>query len=214
MKLVRKVLLIPLLVVVIAALTYLILNYVTESSPHQDLSEAEIEGEQNLEIQDLIEEEQSKIEKRLDSSIDLKSEEEFQLEFDDIDKQQWQINLNQQEELEFDSGEILTEDIEQDHEEIRDEQSAQVESDQSNEELEQQKLDNDVEKKTFVGVKGGYVAIYKGDILGDKELVEVREDISIEHLSEEDVKSLQAGLEIENEEELLGILEGFASARD
>lgn len=210
----RGILLISLLVLVIAGLTYVTLNYVTEPNPQQELSEIESEEEQELQLQDLIEEEQNKIEQRLNSSIDLKPEEELQLEFNEIDQQQWQINLNQQGELELDAGDILTEEIEQEHKEIKEEQPNRVESDQSNEELEQEELEEEVEKKLFLGVKDGYVAIYKGDILGDKELVEVKEDISVEHLSEKDIKSLQAGLEVENEEELLRILEGFASARD
>ncbi|MCK8815961.1 BofC C-terminal domain-containing protein [Natroniella sulfidigena] len=214
MKLIRNILLIPVLIVAVAGLTYLTLNYVTESDSNEEISEVELNEEQNFELKDLIEQEQDRIEQKLDSSIDLDSEEEIELEFNEIDQQDWQLNLNQQSELKLDTEGILTDEVE-DQEEMKDEQPT---DDQFNEQLEEQdteeKLEEEVEDKFFLGMKDGQVAVYKGDALEEKELVEVMEEIPLEHLSEEDIESLQVGLEVESEEELLRILEGFASARD
>ncbi len=72
--------------------------------------------------------------------------------------------------------------------------------------------DEKIEEKIFLSIKDGYVAIYKGNSLANKELQEIRKDISVNKLSEDDKKKLLEGIEIETEEELLSILEGFLGA--
>ncbi|MGM0500973.1 MAG: BofC C-terminal domain-containing protein [Bacillota bacterium] len=66
----------------------------------------------------------------------------------------------------------------------------------------------------FLGIKDGYVAIYRGDILEDAELVKVCKDILLKNLAQEDIKRLQLGIEIDSKEELFSILEGFSSAKN
>ncbi|WP_027339915.1 BofC C-terminal domain-containing protein [Halonatronum saccharophilum] len=69
-----------------------------------------------------------------------------------------------------------------------------------------------VNKAFFLGIKDGYIAIYRGEILGEKELIELREDIPVDELSERDKENLMKGIEVEDREELLSMLEGFVSA--
>jgi len=69
----------------------------------------------------------------------------------------------------------------------------------------------EIKNKLFLGVKDGYVAIYKGDSLEAKELVELRKDIPVKKLSEKDKKELLKGIEVANQEELLTVLEGLVS---
>ncbi|OCL25181.1 hypothetical protein U472_12485 [Orenia metallireducens] len=75
------------------------------------------------------------------------------------------------------------------------------------EDKEQVKINN----KVFLGVKDGYVAIYKGDSLEAKELLELRKDIPVKKLSEKDKKELLKGIEVASQEELLTVLEGLVS---
>ncbi|AGB41774.1 hypothetical protein Halha_1861 [Halobacteroides halobius DSM 5150] len=72
----------------------------------------------------------------------------------------------------------------------------------------------EIPDKLFLSLKDGYVAVYRGDILGKHEVVEIKKDIPVDQLSQQDVKALQMGIEVEDEEELLKYLEGFASATD
>gem|GEM_PF-3905298 len=82
---------------------------------------------------------------------------------------------------------------------------------ESQEDNSEDKEQLEIKNKLFLGVKDGYVAIYKGDSLEAKELVELRKDIPVKKLSEKDKKELLKGIEVANQEELLTVLEGLVS---
>lgn len=69
-----------------------------------------------------------------------------------------------------------------------------------------------IKDKMFLGIRDGYVALYQGDNLENVELKEIKKAIPIKKLPKKDQKELLKGIEVNNQEELLSILEGFLAA--
>ena len=66
----------------------------------------------------------------------------------------------------------------------------------------------------YLGLKDGFVAVYAGHPESEEATLQRQTEISIEYLPPSEIKSLEAGIKAESEEELLGLLEGLASIQD
>jgi hypothetical protein len=208
LKIVRNIVMIILLIVIIAVISYQLLNISLPNQEEQNLDprlKSKLETKQDL--SDLIVEEsnQLKMEER-DSKPDFEmlSKDHFKLQRTKVDDSDL-FELEKPEQS-FDkqiNGDDSSEQESKSEEEIK------VEVDSGKKEFDVKSAEN-----LFLGIKDGYVAIYKGDILEESELVEVRKDIPLKSLAEEDIKKLQLGIEIENKTELFSILEGFLSAKN
>ncbi|MCK8825210.1 BofC C-terminal domain-containing protein [Fuchsiella alkaliacetigena] len=66
----------------------------------------------------------------------------------------------------------------------------------------------------YLGIEDGFVAIFSGPPGSEEATLQRQTEISIEYLPPSEIKSLEAGIKAESEEELLGLLEGLASIHD
>ena len=212
-KILQKAISIFSVVVIIAGITYFSLNYfiLSTNKNYQSKNKTEIETEQdkNKRLTDLIKQETDKIEKRINSKQNLEVNQRNQLLLKKINqysisnttkkKQSSNAKVNSDKET---NNNIVVE-IKTDT--IQPEVNVNNQDDFKNKEM---------KKRLYLGIKDGYVAIYKGEVLEDNTLIEVKKNIPIESLPQQDVKNLQLGIEVDSREEMLGILEGFASAKD
>ncbi|MGM0368811.1 MAG: BofC C-terminal domain-containing protein [Bacillota bacterium] len=189
MKIIRNIVMIILLIIIVAVISYQLLN-ISLLNQEEDKLETKLEIKQDL--SDLLVEENNKLknkQRNIKSDCRLLSKDNFKLQINKVDD----VDLFR---LDFKSILELM-------------KQSKQEDDVAKTEMELQSAEN-----LFLGIKDGYVAIYRGDILGEAELIEVRKDIPIKSLAEEDIKNLQLGIKVDNKTELFSILEGFLSAEN
>ncbi|MBM7556268.1 BofC C-terminal domain-containing protein [Halanaerobacter jeridensis] len=188
MKLKQSIILGILLIIVVAIISYQILDSPVQNEEQEDLdSKLKNELNQNSYLSDLIIEESNKL-KEQESSFNFMKKP--LLNFANIEKEQ-KFKLNYPHlELKFKTKEKLA----------QPDNSGFKTIDFNTGDM-------------FLGIKDGYVALYRGDVLGEQELLK-KTDILLKDLVQEDIKRLQTGIEIENRKELLSIIEGFSSAKN
>ena len=204
MKLIRNAILIILLIVTVAIISYQLLDSPLENE-EQDNLDSKLKDKMDVSdnLSNLIIDEQKKLKQNEDT---------FQL----LKKPLFEIgNINCEPEFKLDYPRLKVpieekrlSDVELNSKDIIEKKEKQVED---NNKL---KAKEEISNKIFLSIKDGYVAIYEGDVLGNKKLLQVRKDIPLKSLSQEDVKKLQLGIEVKNKKELLSILEGFSSAKN
>lgn len=205
MGLKRNIILVTLLILVVAIISYQILDSPVENKEQEDLdSKLKNELQHSNYLSDIIIEESKKMREQ-ENSFDLmkkplvdfgqiKDEPEFKLNYQhlklQIDNKNDTVNLKKQSK-DTTENEKMSSDTHKDN-------SKDIDF---------------AEGDIFLGIKDGYVVIYKGDILGQKKLLE-KSDILVKDLAKEDVKKLQLGIKIASKKELLSLLEGFSSAKN
>lgn len=192
MNLLRNIFLVVLLVIMVAFISYQLLDSPVENKEQENLDQQlKNKVETKNELSNLI----------TDKQQELKEQENL---FQFLKKPLLGIdNFNAEQEFKLNYQQLQL-------------QTAQDKEKQSTEQKQKDKLQAETieEGDIFLGIKDGCVAIYKGNILGEKKVLEVKKDIPLKNLSQEDIKRLQLGIKIKNKKELLSILEGFSSAEN
>ncbi|WP_018247768.1 BofC C-terminal domain-containing protein [Orenia marismortui] len=263
MKSLFKLWVIPIVIGLIAGLTYISLdsslnsdklkqletspptekNYKNEDSDKDNSKIKEKMRTANNNIVDIIKKEEKKINRSLDKINNKKLLEGFEFIFNDLNQEieekkdtsllieslfdfsEGKLNFNQQTKAPLDSKKIIIEvkednlpkskekdiDVKQKKEVIDDLEMGSIEV-ETKKDVNQEDKKKEIKNKIFLGVKDGYVAVYRGESLEENELEEIKKDIAVKNLSDKDKKDLIKGIEVDSQEELLSILEGFRSA--
>ncbi|GAB6138305.1 BofC C-terminal domain-containing protein [Halanaerobaculum tunisiense] len=231
MKVIKSILAIVAFIFLVAVITYLGLNGLQVSGSDYFFgldSKTDNEPEQSKELKDLVKKEQQKLNQRqsdqrqvdVDTELILKQvnslEEEKILTHQQTDDSL--VGLSQEELAnQLTTGEITQFSPQKVVIEVKKEQQTQqppklqdiIDTDQNSESEEDSSQESN---NLYLGIKDGYVAVYRGEVLGEHEVVEIRKDIRVEDLSQQDLKELQLGIKVESREEMLSYLEGLASA--
>ena len=232
MNLIRKGLLIVLLVIAAALFSYQTLKApTTEEIKDDDYLDSKLKNEleKKNQLSNLIVEEKKKLiqqENHANQQLKLRGIKELELLILDrsnikLEKPFKDLTFEEPKEaklnLDFDNILITNQELSQSKvkkRELEQSNSKNLKSEKDSDVGEEKKEVVNATDDLFLGIKDGYVAIYKGDVLGESELIEVRKDIPLKFLVKEDVKRLQLGIKVDNKTELFSILEGFLSAKN
>ncbi|GAB6100286.1 hypothetical protein JCM16358_21650 [Halanaerocella petrolearia] len=240
MKIIKAIILTAVVVSLIAMVTYLTLDIDRSPDKNQSSSlksKVKEQDQQNQQLKNLVKKEQKKLSQQepyinqqlsnsekveidLDTEVIIKqinslnkevvvSQKKVNDSWTGLSKEELAKQLTKGRITEFNSGQVVIEVETEDIEELPKLETIIGNSSQDDSDS-KRKLPN----KLYLGIKDGYVAVYRGEILGEHELVEVRKDIPTKDLSKEDIRALQLGIEVEDREEMLSYLEGFASVKN
>ncbi len=232
----NKLALIPLFIIFFAGVTYFGLDYYSDFNKDNSFQNKVKEQSDKDNISKLVKEEKDKLNNKLEQEDILRISKGAKLILKAVDQAQKMGKIREivvddsllgltEEELkdELESGEIVEFTPQKIVVEVRKENqdvAEKIVGDINNSKIEMSKQIKENEEKEnmggklYLGIKDGYVAIYKGDSLGEKKLQEVRRNIPVKDLVLEDKEELIKGIEVETEDQLLSILEGFVSAVD